>query len=310
MLYALANGVGKTRASRSGLARPTARWRTVALSSGELKTASAMALAGQLIHAGQEVRMLNVPVTNQQHGAWDNLHGHASGSSFTIALKAAAAQNYGHPARRYIEQMTHDNDMTDDGIAELLDGIKATIGASLPPDCDGQITRALEQFALVAMAGELATNYGITGWPEGDATAAASWAFTEWLKARTAGTANAEDQQAEDAIRAFIDRHGSSRFGSSKTPTAMTGHEMPEKIVNQCGWWRDQQDKDGITHREWLFSPTGMKEALHGLDFTRAIEVLVQRGFIAPDKDGKRQVKAWIQGRSIRVYVVCVPSEG
>jgi hypothetical protein len=53
-----------------------------------------------------------------------------------------------------------------------------------------------------------------------------------------------------------------------------------------------------------------MKEALHGLDFTRAIEVLVQRGFIAPDKDGKRQVKAWIQGRSIRVYVVRFSVEG
>jgi putative DNA primase/helicase len=40
-------------------------------------------------------------------------------------------------------------------------------------DFEGQDKRAAGRFALLALAGELATEYGMTGWPEGEAVKAA-----------------------------------------------------------------------------------------------------------------------------------------
>jgi hypothetical protein len=42
---------------------------------------------------------------------------------------------------------------------------------------DGQVKRAVSKFALVAMAGELAIEYGIVPWPKGDAIKAAAEMF-------------------------------------------------------------------------------------------------------------------------------------
>ncbi len=64
VIYALGNGRGKSRANVHGLARRVAQWRTVLLSSGE-KTVEAHQEEGrQRTRAGQAVRLLDIPATN------------------------------------------------------------------------------------------------------------------------------------------------------------------------------------------------------------------------------------------------------
>jgi hypothetical protein len=41
---------------------------------------------------------------------------------------------------------------------------------NVPEDAAGQVLRVAQRFGLVAVAGELATHYGVTGWPEGEST--------------------------------------------------------------------------------------------------------------------------------------------
>jgi hypothetical protein len=55
---------------------------------------------------------------------------------------------------------------------------------------EGQEKRAAARFALIALAGELATEYGITGWPEGAAIEAAAAGFEAWRAERGHGTTN------------------------------------------------------------------------------------------------------------------------
>jgi hypothetical protein len=59
--YMLANGVGKIRAGRNGVAPPTLHWRLVFLSSGEMGLADKMAEIGRRTYAGLEVRMIDIP---------------------------------------------------------------------------------------------------------------------------------------------------------------------------------------------------------------------------------------------------------
>ncbi len=96
--YMLANGVGKTRASRSGEARPAAEWRLLFLSSGELSLADKIAEdgRGRRAAAGQQVRIVDIAAdAGAGYGIFEKLHGFESGDAFSRHLKIAASENYG-----------------------------------------------------------------------------------------------------------------------------------------------------------------------------------------------------------------------
>src|SRR5574337_412328 len=129
--YALGNGAGKQRASRTGAARPVARWRCILLSSGELTVGTIMAEAGHRIKAGQSVRLLDVPAA-RRFGCFDELHGFSSGAALSDAIKRAAGLHYGWAGRAFLERLTHDQQ----NFAELLERFKA-LPAFNPPDAEG-----------------------------------------------------------------------------------------------------------------------------------------------------------------------------
>jgi putative DNA primase/helicase len=85
------------------------------------------------------------------------------------------------------------------------------IADNLPDDAVGQVRSVCGRFGVVAIAGELATTLGITGWSEGEATAAAQTCFKAWLAKR--GTTG--DHDVEEGIRqviAFVEKYATSRF--------------------------------------------------------------------------------------------------
>ena len=114
------------------------------------------------------MRLLDVRV-QRRHGAWDELHGYASGTVFSDSIKRAAATHYGHAGRAFLQRLTREQG---EDFAEALAGIQALPAFAVRGD--GQVKRAAARFAMLALAGELATSYGVTGWPEGAATAAAA----------------------------------------------------------------------------------------------------------------------------------------
>lgn len=293
IVYSLTNGSGKQRANRSGLARPVASWRSFILSSGERSVSASMAEGGSVQKAGQMVRLLDVPI-DRAYGAWDSLHHFQSGAAFSDGLKHAAATNYGHAGKAFIDALSRDREtnFTSD-FAEL----KTLPEFQGRQDAEGQVKRAAERFAAMAFAGELASMYGVTPWKEGAAIEAAIVGFEAWLKMREGGTsANAESLQIERAIRDFVERHGDSRFSSLD---GADSRDVP--IRDRAGWWR--QTPEG--KREYLFNSSGMREALKGFDFNRALDELEQLGFIGKaGADGKRARKVRTPQGPINLYAV------
>lgn len=286
IVYALGNGRGKQRASRSGQARSVARWRCMVLSSGERTIATTMAEGGHRVKAGQAVRLLDVPAA-RRYGAWDDLHGLPSGTAFSDAIKRAAATHYGHAGRAFLRHLTHDNR----DLCVMLERIKALPWFQAASG-EGQERRAAARFALLALAGELATEYGITGWPEGVAIESAKVAYEAWRSMRGGG--NDERRQILEQLAGFIERHGDSRFSSVEGDRDFPVH-------NRAGWWTDLGDQG----RQYLFTSDGIREALKGFDFTRALDVLQEAGVIdPPGADGKRSKAPKIGGRTVRVYAV------
>jgi putative DNA primase/helicase len=253
-VYALGNGTGKQRASRTGAARPVKRWLCSVLSTGERSIESAMMEGGRRAKAGQSVRLLDIPVS-RQYGAWDDLHG-MTGAGLSDAVKTAAVEHYGHAGRAFLERLAFDRRNFLQALAQLTQapGFHAT---------EGQHKRAARRLASIGMAGELATEYGITGWDKGAAIRAAMTLFRVWCDSR--GHGPSERRQVLDGVREFIDRHG-ARFSN------INGDK--EDVRERAGWWRE----DATGHRLYLFNAAAMREAVEGHDLKPALQYLLEVG--------------------------------
>lgn len=282
IVYAIANGTGKTRAGRTGNAKKAKRWRVMLLSSGEIRLATHMQDGGKKAKAGQEIRLLDIPAT-RTHGAWDQLHGLLDGRIFSDAIQKAARLHHGHAGPAFVRHLV------ESGEAEHLPATLAAMIERFPAE-DGQQHRAAERFALEALAGELAIRWKLIPVQPGAAMDAMQSLFADWQAGRTKGPA--EDSGILQAVAEFLERNGDALFSE-------VGDEG-KPVRERAGWWRD--DPAG---RVWLFTGDGLKRATTGYEFSQALDALDATGWIA-DKtaDGKSRKVVKVSGRSMSLYAV------
>lgn len=187
-VYGLANGIGKTRMNSRQEAGLSRRWRLAILSTGELSIARKLVEAGQKHMDGQMIRLLDIAADSQRYGAFDELHSAPDAATFSDKLKRATAAHYGSvgPAfvKTLIEKSSEDyrnklRGMHDRFRAQILTGARSPVS--------GLERRAAERFALIALAGELATQRGLTGWTSLEALKAAIRVFGAWCEAEIDG---------------------------------------------------------------------------------------------------------------------------
>jgi hypothetical protein len=83
--------------------------------------------------------------------------------------------------------------------------------AHLPPDASGQVRSVCSRFALAAAGGNLATAFGLTGWPDDEADRAAAACFKAWLQ-KHGSSGDHETAAGIRQVLAFVEAHGASRF--------------------------------------------------------------------------------------------------
>lgn len=249
--YMLANGQGKDRMRDRGGLRRTATWRTLFLSTGEETIGDLMAKGGKSVKAGQEVRFLDIPAdAGAGFGAFEDVHGEADGNAFSRVIRQAAQEQHGVAGPAFVSwfatRLAGDPAWPGDDLAPRVRDFVARV---VPPGADGQVQRAAGRFALAALAGELATLAGVTGWEPGAAEAAAETCFRAWLDAR-GGTGAREAQQITSAVRRFIGLHGAARFETIKDgaePGDMGGEQPADpRTINRAGWKWTELDEAGM----------------------------------------------------------------
>ena len=250
--YLLANGRGKARASRSGAAREAASWRLLFLSAGEESLSALMARAGKRPTAGQEIRLADIPSDALAGlGAFETLNGHKTAGDLAMALRDAASRFHGAVGAEWIQRLVNDRRKLPD---LTLDGLQQFVSEVLPENSGGQVARVARRFALAAVAGEIATHFGLTGWKEHEATLAAKECFAAWLTS-FGGTGSLEERSLLAQVKAFFEQHGSSRFEAVDAPENL-------RIINRAGFCRT--DTEG--RREYLVFPEAFKrEVSQGL---------------------------------------------
>lgn len=281
--YALINGTGKTRANRHGEAKAAARWRVLLLSTGELTIAARMSAGGFEAKAGQELRILDIPVQGR-YGLFDELHGRGSGSALSDEIRNKSAQHYGHAGPMFVEALVRalrDGLPLSDELHAITDRMNAT---------EGQERRAARTFALCGLAGELAARWGVVPWAAGDATHAAAHAFNIWRKRRGAVGGSSEHSSILRAVSDFIDRHSDSRFSSIEGSADI--------IRDRAGYWK----QDG-SRRLYLFTSVGLREATKSFDLIRVTAALHKAGaFAATDLDKRSKKTRDPTGRAVSLY--------
>lgn len=299
IVYALANGQGKQRAQRTGAPRESAKWRTILLSSGERTLSSHMQESGIHAKAGQEARLLNIPATDRAYGAFDDLHGFNNGRAFADHMKKATNSNYGTAGREFIKKLLEDNDSLPELYASTYE---------LPDfsTSDGIENRAAGIFALIALAGEKATEYGLTGWEKEDALNAAIEAFNAWRDFR--GEGQTEVRQMLQSIRNFIESHGDSRFScleENKRNNKEDYNEQRTNIRDRAGYWKDTDNG-----RVYMFNSGALKEAASGYDLPFILSTLKNVGWIESSNSGKNSLKIRVNGRPTNLYCILPIDEG
>ena len=290
--YLLANGQGKTRATRSGGAKASQRWRLLFLSAGEESLSALMAKAGRKANTGQEVRLADFDAdAGAGMGAFEELHRQPSPAALALAIKDAAARTHGATGLAWLRHIVRDRSRLADFVA---DGIRQFVAEVVPAGAAGQVERVARRFALVAIAGELATHYGLTGWAEHEAERGTRACFASWLDG-FGGIGNREERDVLEQVRAFFEAHGSSRFED-------VAAGVEQRVINRAGFFRT--GSNGV--RQFLVLPEAFKtELCKGRDAKAAEKLLVERGWIEPGGDGRVTQKPRLPGigTTARVYV-------
>ncbi len=210
-VYMMGNGAGKARSNQGGANRPQHTWRVAWLSNGEMRTEERIkeSMQKQRYYAGQEVRMPDIPAdAGAGLGAFEVLHGHSAAGEFAKAVGAAAHAAHGTAGPAFVGYAVHHR-------PELAGTIRSRVAAlaerMTPEGAADGVRRAAERFALVALAGELASEAGITGWPPGEAERAASRCMGAWIEAR-GGIESGEDVQALRQVQSILRASQRSRF--------------------------------------------------------------------------------------------------
>lgn len=289
--YLLANGQGKTRASRHGTVKPSSRWSLFFLSAGEESLVSLMVRAGQKTNAGQEIRLADIEAdAGLSMGIFETTHNQLSPATMALSLKEYSSKYYGAVGMVWLQKVVANQQAIAINIVETL---QAFVNSVVLPDSTGQIIRVARRFALVAVAGELATEYGLTGWKEGDSTCAAYKCYKAWLE-HFGMEGNKEDRAILAQVRAFFESHGASRFDNIRTPNN-------ERIQNRAGFYYT----DDAGFRVYMvLTEVFKKELCMGFEPRMVVRVLMNEGWLKPAADGLPSHKPRIKGVGTpRVYV-------
>jgi len=281
-IYMLGNGIGKVRARRDGSGKPASTHRLITLTTGEKSLSEHMASGGLKTMAGQEVRLINIEAdTGGGMGLFENIHGSSTAQEFADCFDSLAGQHTGHAGPAFVQYIIDHREHCKSAIKETASVFSET--HQINNDA-GQVQRVAKRFALIAAAGELATEAGITGWQKNETIRAASACFKQWRENWTP-TGSREHEKAIGQVRGFLQRH-QARFMSddNRTPHNCAGYLQ-----------RDEY---------WIYPSVFRDEVCNGMRPRIVTTALIDANHLTTDDDGKSACRRTADGNRQRFYVV------
>ena len=135
----------------------------------------------------------------------------------------------------------------------------------------GQIERALKRFSLVAAAGELATQFGITSWKKGEALESTLKLFSEWRNTWSS-SGSRETQKLILQIKSLLQEFGPARF-----PVLSEFKKLGDEHRQQL-WGFRKESEEGY---DWVvLNEVFRNQFCKGLDYKRSVRDLKTSGYL------------------------------
>lgn len=192
IIYQLAGGQSKGRATLHGGLRAPRHWQLLYVSSGERSVRDILRQAGQTLQGGQQVRLPEIPAEDPRTGANAIIEctGDLQPAEFAEKLKHACARYYGtagpvmvawligqvahHGQHAFVGQLRKELRAIEEKLMERLAAHKEKLS--------DENRRALRQFALVALAGAHAEQAGIIPWDLAASFEAVESVVLRWVR--------------------------------------------------------------------------------------------------------------------------------
>lgn len=284
IIYMLINGNGKGRLTKSISLRDINKWQLMVLSSGEKSLSEIMQEVGQKTKLGQEIRLINIDLDSSPHGIFDSINFEDNAAQQAMLLNKNLKLYYGTAGIEWLNYLTSDFQKRLSEAQSLFDEYSKFLIA----DCkEGHIIRVANSFALIAVAGELATQAKITSWRSGTAFRAVKSVFTEWYD-NFDQKSGYEDKEILEHIKSFFAIHGSSRFESLEQNycNPITGIEVNIKTIDRIGYWKYSSDGK----RYFVYPELFKKEMCSGFNHRQVSKLLRDYGWL--DHDDGRSTKS------------------
>ncbi|EQB3267795.1 TPA: DUF927 domain-containing protein [Salmonella enterica] len=265
--YTLFNGVGKLQGAKEGGNRELKRWRTVAISTGEMDIETFLTSAGMKPKAGQLVRLLNVPLEKATV-----FHGLPSGKAHSDTLRTACMAHHGAAGCEWIRWLAdHQQEAR-----EAADVTRERWRSLIPESYGEQVHRVGERFAIMEAALILAVH--ITGWDAQTCRDAIQHSFNSWVK--EFGTGNKEHQQIIEQAEAFLNAYGMSRFA----PVEYDPRDLP---ISELMGYRDNGERYDDPMLFYVLPAPFKNHVARGFNKDAVARVLHEAGMLKKPASGK-----------------------
>lgn len=289
----MGNGQGKNRSKAEGGNRKTARWKIMLLSSGEVSLAQHAASVGKQIHAGSEVRINDIEADcGAGMKGLECIHDYESPSKLIMAFNENVNQYYGVAFLAFLKHVLRNQEEIPKFVRQCEEAFKRAV---LNDKSSTQAVRVANRFATIITAGELATNWGVTGWEPGEAMNAGITCYKAWLESY-GGDGNREERDMISQVRRFIELNGEGRF----IPYERADDLHAPKTLQSCGYRKTTNDG---TVEYLVFRESFKSEVCKSLDYRAVARLLIDKKYMKPG-EGKNlcpKVDLKREGR-IRVF--------
>jgi hypothetical protein len=204
------------------------------------------------------------------------------------SLKRACREQFGWAGPAFIGKILAEG--KDALRLQLRIRLEGLVSALTPPGAAAEVVRVVKRMALVALAGELAIDWGLVSWERTIPLQAARTMVERFVQNR--GGSGGQAEQAVHKVRAFMHLHARSRFAE-----AMPNHTVPP-TPNLAGY-RDRREKF------LYFTTEGFREACAGHAARDVARHLKEKGWLETPDEGHLTQRIFVKGVGrVRVYAV------
>lgn len=278
-IYMLANGQGKSRATKNGDSRQAKKWRLLFLSSGEIGIAQKLAEDGKKAKAGQEVRFIAL-FTDKEHIS--NLHDLKNAKELVDKVKNLTAENYGFDGIKFIEFVVTHYESISTKIKKFL----KELSDKFYQGKNTQISRVATHFALIEYTRILLIEAKLV--PDDFAAETIKACFGDWLAGRD-NTDSHEEKEILDAVKLFIESY----------PNKFQNVNGSDAYMNEKAGYKDLDAVPPV----YYFSTIYFKEnVVNKFDIKFVCKVLERNGWLITEQKDRYTIKKTFEKSERKSY--------